>query len=300
MDHLFPARWNPEWIEKRLILEAEINRKPHRKAQYVLLGALLRTTGLFGRGYRNYLDLRTQSRQQTLQGWPKGLDGFTILHLSDLHLDLDPALLPVILKALHKVSFDMAVITGDFLERCLAPNQSQTDRLMQILELLRSKSKHLYCILGNHDSLHLASSLEAKGVRFLINETQTIEIGPHAFALGGVDDAFVFGIHDVQTAFQGTPATLSRILLSHSPQIFEIAHQQNVRLMLSGHTHGGQICRPGGHPILSMRSIPRFAFKGQWAFESLKAYTSNGAGACHLPIRFNCPPEITLHSIRKA
>lgn len=299
MEHAFPARWNPEWIDKRLILEAEINRKPHRKVPYVLLGALLRATGLFGRGYRNYLDLRVHFRQQTLKNWPKGLDGFTILHISDLHLDLDPALLPVILKALHKVSFDMAVITGDFLERCLAPNPSQTNELMQILELLQSKSELLYCILGNHDSLYLANSLEAKGVRFLINEAQIIEVGPHAFALAGVDDAFVFGIHDVQTAFQDTPATLSRILLSHSPQIFEIAHRQNVGLMLSGHTHGGQICMPGGQPILSMRTIPRFAFKGQWAFRTLKAYTSNGTGACHLPIRFNCPPEITLHSMRK-
>lgn len=300
MEYDFPARWNPEWIDKRLILEAEINRKSHRKLQYVLLGALLHATGLFSRGYQNYLDLRIQSRPQPLQGWPKGLDGFTLLHLSDLHLDLDPALLPVILKALQEVNCDMAVVTGDFLERCLAPNELQIHMLMQILDLLQSKSEHLYCILGNHDSLHLANALEAKGVRFLINEAQIIEIGPHAFALGGVDDAFVFGIHDVKTAFQRTPATLSRILLSHSPQIFEIAHQQSVSLMLSGHTHGGQICRPGGHPILRMRSIPRFAFKGQWAFENLKAYTSHGAGACHLPIRFNCPPEITLHSIRKA
>lgn len=300
MEYDFPSRWNPQWIDKRLILEADITRKPHTKLQYSLLGALLRTTGLFNRGYRNYLDLRLQFREQTLQDWPKALDGFTILHLSDLHLDLDPALLPVILKALHKVSCDIAVITGDFLERCLAPNESQTRTLMQILGLLQTKSKLLYCVLGNHDSLHLAKTLEAKGVRFLINEAQNIEIGPHAFTLAGVDDAFVFGIHDVKTAFQRTPATLSRILLSHSPQIFEIAHQQSVSLMLSGHTHGGQICRPGGHPILSMRSIPRFAFKGHWTFENLKAYTSNGAGACHLPIRFNCPPEITLHSIRKA
>ncbi|MGD0533342.1 MAG: hypothetical protein ABSA62_14025 [Methyloceanibacter sp.] len=84
------------------------------------------------------------------------------------------------------------------------------------------------------------------------------------------------------------------ILISHTPEVYRHAAHADFNLLLSGHTHGGQICLPGGIPITLHSVLPRSMGSGAWKYHDI-GYTSVGAGSSVVPVRFNCPPEITLH-----
>ena len=295
----FPTRWNRPWVEARLRAEQDHSRLPRSRLRYRLLGLTLRTAGLYQAGYRNFLALQTRHHQHRPAAWPAPLHGLSVLHLSDLHLDLDPALLPVLVRSIEPLDFDVAIITGDFLERCEPPDTASLQALQLLLEHLKKAPMGVFGVLGNHDSLHLATALEPLGLRFLHNEAVVLDTAS-PIALAGVDDAYVIGTDDLPTAAAQCPPGLPRLLLSHSPQLCHAAQHLGFIAMFSGHTHGGQICLPGGRPILRMPSIPRPVFKGPWSLHSLRGYTSNGVGACHLPVRFNCPPEIVLHRFLSA
>ena len=108
--------------------------------------------------------------------------------------------------------------------------------------------------------------------------------------------------HGAFTRFQGTG--LSRpiyfsILLSHTPEIYDRAAGAGFDLMLSGHTHGGQLCLPGGIPIRLEAKLPRSMAAGLWRHGEMVGYTTRGVGTSLLPVRLNCPPEITLHALRR-
>jgi hypothetical protein len=87
------------------------------------------------------------------------------------------------------------------------------------------------------------------------------------------------------------------VLISHTPEVYREAERAGFDVMLSGHTHGGQICLPGGIPITLDAKLPRRFGRGAWRYGKLHGYTSVGAGSSVVPVRFNCPPEITLHHL---
>ncbi len=87
------------------------------------------------------------------------------------------------------------------------------------------------------------------------------------------------------------------ILLAHSPEIYKQACYAGFQLMLCGHTHGGQICLPGGFPLIVNAQCPRRICRGAWRYDSLQGYTSSGCGSSIVPARFNCPPEVTIHEL---
>ncbi len=88
-----------------------------------------------------------------------------------------------------------------------------------------------------------------------------------------------------------------RILLSHTPEIYRQAAHSDFNLLLSGHTNGGQICLPGGAPIMLDSVLPRRLGCGVWRHHAMYGYTSVGAGTSIVPVRFNCAPEVTLHRL---
>jgi predicted MPP superfamily phosphohydrolase len=90
------------------------------------------------------------------------------------------------------------------------------------------------------------------------------------------------------------------ILLSHKPQTYGEAAQHGFDLMLCGHTHGGQLYLPGGHAIKLKAVLPRRMGNGAWQYEILAGYTSVGVGTSLLPVRLNCPPEVTLHRLKES
>ncbi|MGC9452494.1 MAG: metallophosphoesterase [Oceanipulchritudo sp.] len=300
----FPSRWESQWIERRQRIEARRlgfsgpgtpGRRVPLPLPYRLLRWSLRASGLYPRGYRNFQDLRLTRRDHSLNTWPTGLDGYRILQVSDLHIDLDPALMPPLRRILAGLRCDLAVFTGDYCEGA-HPTHGHALRLMrEVLETLPPPVNGRFGVLGNHDTASLGAALEEMGLPILVNEAVTIERPEGTFALAGIDDPYLFRMEDVFQAAHQCPDGPPRILLSHSPQVAPVAQEAGFHLMLSGHTHGGQVCLPGGLSLVGMEAIPRSLFRGPWRHRSLTGYTTTGTGACHIPVRYNCPPEVVLH-----
>ena len=103
---------------------------------------------------------------------------------------------------------------------------------------------------------------------------------------------------NIEKATLPIPIGSFSILLSHTPEVYRQAAHANFDLMLSGHTHGGQICLPGSTPIMLEAVLPPRMGSGPWQYHNMIGYTSVGAGSSVVPVRLNCPPEITLHHLR--
>ncbi len=305
----YPDRWKKSTVAERIRMErarhgwasdGRVSPGKGRPLPYRLAKVFLHFSGLYRRGNRNYRSPRFREIEHPLPAWPADLDGFRILQLSDLHIDLDPGLLAPVRAHLRRTEADLCVLTGDFWEGARSDHRGAPEALAEILSCLPRGVAGPFGVLGNHDAIALAAWLEAQGMHILLNEA--VEIRPEgkaaSFALAGVEDAFYFKRADVAEAAAQCPRDRFRILLSHSPQTAPEAARQGFGLQLSGHTHGGQIRFPGGFGLRSMAGIPRKYFLGLWQEAEMRGYTSSGTGACHLPLRFHCPGEIVLHRLR--
>jgi predicted MPP superfamily phosphohydrolase len=141
--------------------------------------------------------------------------------------------------------------------------------------------------------------LEAGGMRMLLNEHTCIERNGARLWIAGVDDPHYYETDNLEKAMDGIPPDDFTILLAHSPEIVRNAAFAGVDLYLCGHTHAGQICLPGGRPIVTNSKCPPDRRAGVWKFEGMTGYTSRGAGTSSVGVRFNCPPEITVHRLKK-
>jgi predicted MPP superfamily phosphohydrolase len=145
----------------------------------------------------------------------------------------------------------------------------------------------------------MVPDLERMGVRMLLNEHVTIERGDAHMFVAGIDDAHFYRFDNIEKAAAEIPREAFSILLSHTPEIYRQASHAGFDLMLSGHTHGGQICLPGGIPVTLGSDLPRRMGRGAWNHHDMVGYTSAGAGSGVVPVRFNCLPEVTVHTLRK-
>jgi hypothetical protein len=186
-------------------------------------------------------------------------------------------------------------LTGDYrfaVEGACAPAIDALARLAGALP------RPVYAVLGNHDGIALVSAMERAGFRVLMNEHAMLQRGDAQLFLAGIDDAHYFRTHDIDRALQGLPPRACVILLSHTPEPYRAAAGHDVDLMLCGHTHAGQICLPGGTPVITDCPAPRRFARGLWHFGAMAGYTSAGCGCSIIDARFNCPPEVTLHVLR--
>jgi predicted MPP superfamily phosphohydrolase len=133
----------------------------------------------------------------------------------------------------------------------------------------------------------------------LLNECEVIARGSERIHLAGIDDAHFFKVDNIEKAASQIPKGEFSILLSHTPEIYRQAAHANFNLMLCGHTHGGQLCLPGSIPIKLEAILPRRMGAGAWQYHHMSGYTSVGAGSSVVAVRLNCPPEITLHCLRR-
>jgi len=262
-----------------------------------LVDRLARLTGIHGWGYRNFTDLRLNENRVRHPDLPPALDGFRLLQLSDLHLDLDPTLLASIRARLAGLDYDLVVLTGDFRNTTNADHGPSVLHTVGLLELF---DRPVYGILGNHDFIEIVQPLEQAGMRFLLNEVVEVEHNGSAFHLAGIDDPHFYRTHDLAGVRDRIPESGFSILLSHSPETYRDAAAYGFSVMLSGHTHGGQICLPGGHALVKVCKVPRRFLSGAWTYRDMHGYTSVGTGSCGVPLRYFCPPEITLHRFEKS
>jgi len=133
----------------------------------------------------------------------------------------------------------------------------------------------------------------------LLNECEPVLRGSERIFIAGIDDQHFFRTGDVAKAAAQIPRGAFAILLSHTPEVFRQAEQAGFHFMLSGHTHGGQICLPGAIPLTLDAHLPRQFGAGAWRHGNLQGYTSVGVGTSIAPVRLNCPPEITVHELRR-
>jgi hypothetical protein len=131
----------------------------------------------------------------------------------------------------------------------------------------------LYGVLGNHDTIRMVPDLEDMGVRVLLNECEPISRGKDRIFLAGIDDAHYFRVDNIEKAAASIPHEGFSILLSHTPEIYRQAAHAGFDLLLSGHTHGGQICLPGGIPITLDSVLPRYMGSGAWTYHNTAGYT---------------------------
>ncbi len=262
-----------------------------------LLRVVLKATGLYRRGRDNARALRICHNEVVLSRLPSAFDGFTLLQLSDLHLDMDEAFLEILIDCLQRVEYDLCVMTGDFRAKTFGDYGPALDKMAQLVSHLQ---RPVYGILGNHDSIKMVPTLEEVGVRMLLNESVPLHRKGAKIYLAGIDDPHYFRVENFEKAAQGIPPEAVSVLLSHSPETYRRAAHAGFDLMLSGHTHGGQICLPGGVPLITNADCPRRFCAGPWRYQGLQGYTSVGSGASVVEVRFNCPPEISLHHLRAA
>lgn len=264
---------------------------------HTLIRNTLKLTGLYERGRKNSERIQVRHNSVRLPGLPGCFDGFTMLHISDMHVDMNSGAMLRLIELLQDIDYDICVLTGDYRGATFGSFKETLEGFAQVRAHLKDS---VYGVLGNHDSIQMVPGLEDMGVRMLLNESVIIEQGDDHFHLVGVDDAHYFQADNIKKATAEVPHHECSVLLSHTPEIYRPAAEAKFDLMLSGHTHGGQICLPGSIPITIDSRLPRSMASGSWTYKNMTGYTSVGVGSSVVPVRFNCPPEITLHHFQSA
>jgi uncharacterized protein len=194
---------------------------------------------------------------------------------------------------------DLIVLTGDFVSHPFGEHDGPkgahfAEPCADVFG--RWKGVPIIAILGNHDHWNgadiVAGALRDRGIQVLRNSALPIERGLQRLWIAGVDDVFEKKA-DLPTALKSIPQNEATILLAHEPDYADYTARFPVDLQLSGHSHGGQVRIPGIGPII----LPALAHKyhtGLNRVGRLQVYTSSGIGVINPPVRFNCPPEVTL------
>ena len=240
---------------------------------------------------------------------PAAFDGFTIAQLSDFHYDEHFSARPLraAIEIVNQLHPDLVVLTGDFVTVPIFHHRFHTAKraasaaepCASLLAQLQPRFQ-VVSVLGNHDvdsdARRIVQTLDSHGLAVLRNRSIPIEQGGSRIWLCGLDSVWE-GRPDMDLALRGVPREELVVLLVHEPDFADRAAHHPVDLQLSGHSHGGQIWLPGiGAPWLPLfaRKYPR----GLYRVGPLTLYTNIGLGTIRLPIRLNCPPEVTLFTLR--
>ncbi|MFN8483371.1 MAG: metallophosphoesterase [Anaerolineae bacterium] len=232
---------------------------------------------------------------------PPALDGLRIVQLSDLHVCAWMPL-PLLQRAARLAVAqrpDVIVLTGDYISHA-----RHADRYARIaaegMADLRAPLG-VYACLGNHDyegdPRTIVREFERVGIPMLVNTHRRLAVGGEALWLLGVDSARS-GRPDLARALAGVPGDGFKVLLAHEPDFADRVAPAAVHLQLSGHSHGGQIVVPS----VPVRWLPRLGRKyprGLYRIGDMALYTNRGLGAGVLPLRHNCPPEITVIQLKR-
>jgi predicted MPP superfamily phosphohydrolase len=255
----------------------------------------LRLVGLYGRAQRNARAIRIRRNLLPIRRLPSAFAGYRILHLSDLHVDMDPGNTQALVERVREVDYDLCVLTGDYRALTFGPYGAVLEGMARVRLQLKDP---IYAILGNHDTIRMVPELENLGIHTLLNETVTLKRNGRSLHLAGIDDAHYYQVHNIDKAAALIPDGAPSLLLSHTPEPYRHAAHAGFAAMLCGHTHGGQICLPGGFPLTWDARCPRHMAAGPWRHGRMLGYTSVGAGTSVVNARLNCPPEITLHELQ--
>jgi len=244
--------------------------------------------------------LEITRRQIRLARLPQSFHGFRLVQLSDIHHSPFLSEAEILTAAQHanQLQPDLIVLTGDYVSH----SPSFIAGCARALGALRARHGVL-AVLGNHDHWTdgpaMARALQEQGIRVLINENLSIARGGDRIQMVGVDDATV-GRANLGLALAGTDDREPRILLSHNPRMIREASRAGLELVLAGHTHGGQINwrlllgRENERARRWLQRPSRRLIRGHAQFGETQLYVNRGLGTVVLPLRYGCPPEISL------
>jgi uncharacterized protein len=242
-----------------------------------------------------------------LPRWPERLHGFTVAVLSDFHYDPYFSVHPLraAIAMVNRLRPDLIALTGDFVSVPLVGDERKAAFAAEpCARLLREMiAPHgLWAVMGNHDDgtdpEHVTRALQAENIQVLANQSEPIEQDGARFWLAGVNDV-ISETADLTETLRRVPGGEAVILLAHEPDFADEASQFPIDLQLSGHSHGGQIRIPF-LPPLYLPELARKYFWGTYRVGPLTLYTSAGLGTVGVPMRLNCPPEITLLTLRRS
>jgi predicted MPP superfamily phosphohydrolase len=242
--------------------------------------------------------LAIERQEIYLRRLPSALDGLRLVHLSDFHYGplTDSRHLERAVKAANDLLPDLIALTGDYISQ----DRIYAAPCAELIGRLKAKFG-VYAVLGNHDhwtdAALITDLFRAEGVTMLVNEGLRLDLSGESFWLAGVNDTMV-GLEDISLALAGSSDDEMTLLLAHNPIILRRAARAGVDLVLSGHTHGGQVTL---RPEKNRSGRPRRRLlRGLGRRGNTQIYVTRGLGTVVLPIRYGCPPEVSvleLHSM---
>ncbi len=279
---------------------------PHTTRRAFLTGAAALAAGLAvysGEVARHEID--TTHPTLKLRNLPTAFQGIRICQISDIHLDeyTEPYFLERVVHHVNALAPDIVLLTGDFVTRgaltFIAANHA-AHRCAEILRTIQCPEK--YAILGNHDvavgARLVTRALNAQGIPVLRNTAIPLTRGGDRLWLGGTADPGT-DHPDLNLAVPANPGA-PVLLMVHAPDFADtvVAHPRFplINLMLSGHSHGGQIRLPFTGPLVLPPGGQKYP-EGLYRFGAMQLYVNRGIGTVGLPFRLNCPPEITVFTL---
>jgi len=223
------------------------------------------------------------------------LAGLRIAYVSDTHVG--PTFtaddLQSIARDLRREKPDVLLLGGDYVSQ----SPYFIDEIAPVIaEMTATPRFGTWAVIGNHDISNVRSRvermLEDAGAAVLINRAAEVVTDRGPLWLAGIDD-LILGTPDPAAAFADVPADAACICLWHEPDAAEEAAAYAPFLMLSGHTHGGQVSLPGIGPLALPKAGKRFA-SGRFAIGDMTLFVSNGVGLYRPPVRLGCPPELVM------
>ena len=291
------------WMITRSVLEADnykhMRYGDKRKRHWSLFELLIRLFGMalricrfYQRGYDNATHIVINREKISFRDLPPKFHGFTLLHLTDIHADFIPGHEDTVASTIRDLEYDACVMTGDYRKEIKGSMKASMKGMQKIISAIRAKDG-IFATLGNHDTYRMTDPLEQLGLTVLANESIVLERGNSRIHITGIDDPYYYYTDQALTALEESPDGF-KIALIHTPSLYDVAAENGYRLYLCGHTHGGQICLPGGYPVTVHLRHGRKYFRGLWRFKEMTGYTSQGCGTIGIPIRYNTVSEVTL------
>jgi predicted MPP superfamily phosphohydrolase len=231
-----------------------------------------------------------------LKRLPRELDGLKIVHLSDIHHGPFTAREQVerAVAVANSLQPDIIALTGDYISH----EREYIQPCAEMLGRLRARCG-VYAVLGNHDNwvdpALVTDLFRLAGIRVLNNEGMRFEDKGVSFWLAGVDDTMV-GLEDLPLALAGSASDEMKLLLAHNPVILRRAARAGVDLVLSGHTHGGQVTWRSERSASGR--VRRRILRGLGRRGETQIYVTRGLGTVVLPVRYGCLPEVSLLTLR--
>ena len=235
-----------------------------------------------------------------IENLPESFSNTKIVHLTDFHSYSFGKREKRVLEILENIDPDFVFITGDFIDHRTKDISSCQEFWSELGNRYQGR---VYSVLGNHeywidhiDASSIKKLLEESGIVVLSNENEKIFQGDEYIYLLGVDDPHT-GNDDLKKSAINTYENIPKILLAHSPDIIndlESLERENIDLILAGHTHGGQVVIPFMGPYWTPTKNRGKYASGLFEINEMNLYVNRGIGMAAYPIRFNCPPEITV------